>query len=225
MHLLAPDILAEARGLSVGLCAAGISVGLALWLLGWRAHRFWIVLFTTVGAGILGLLSGHAHGVQPLVAGLLLALAAGVLALAVVRIFAFLAGGLATWLAVQYLLPAWQEPLVSFLAGGLLGVLLFRVWTMALTGLAGTLLMAYSGLCLADRLGKLDAVALAEQSPVLLNWGCIGGALLGLVAQFVLERWRIRNQRWREEEVRFARLQRERRLRQWGWGRFYRRAG
>jgi MFS family permease len=221
MHLLAPDILTEARGLSAGAAAVGLGVGFLLWLLGWWGHRFWIVLFTTAVAGILGLLSGHSHGVQPLAAGLLLALAAGFLALALVRILAFVAGGAAAWLAVQALAPAWAEPLVCFLAGGLLGVLLFRVWTMALTSLAGTLLMAYSGLCLADRLGKLDAPALTARVPVLLNWACIGVALVGLVAQFIMERRRMRNRRWREQSGRLlARLERERRLRQrpwWNW--------
>lgn len=227
MHLLAPDIVAEARGLSVGLSAAGLAVGLLLWLTGWWGHRFWIVLLTTVAAGVLGLFSGPTHGVQPLVAALLLALAAGLLALALVRVLAFVAGGLAACLTVHALAPTWHEPLVGFLAGGLIGMLLFRVWTMALTGLAGAVLMGYSGLCLADRLGKLDAVAASEKSAGLFNWACFGVALLGLVVQFVIDRWRIRNARRREYD-RFARFDRDRRYRYgslWSWNRQYRRAG
>ncbi len=229
MQLLAPDILTEARGLSVSLSATGIGVGLLLWLLGWWGHRFWIVLAGTVAAGVLGLFSGPAQGVQPMVAALLLALAAGLLALALVRILAFTAGGIAAMMAVQALAPNWQGPLVCFLAGGLIGVLLFRVWTMALTSLAGTLLMGYSGLCLAEQLGKLDAAVVTGKSPVLLNWACLGVALLGLVVQFLLDRWRIRNRRHWEEEGRYSRLDRERRLRQsrswFGWNKYPRRAG
>ena len=58
MHLVAPDILAEGHGLSSALSAAGLVLGLLLWLFGWRAHRFWIVLIATVSAGISGLYSG-----------------------------------------------------------------------------------------------------------------------------------------------------------------------
>jgi MFS family permease len=202
MQLVAPEILSEAHGLSVGLSAAGLAIGFLLWVWGWRGHRFWIVLFTTAVAGTFGVVSLESRGVQPLVAGLLLALAAGILALAVVRIIAFAAGGGAAWLAVQALAPTWQEPLVAFLAGGLLGVLLFRVWMMALTSLAGSVLMAYSGLCLADTLGKLDAVALMDKSGGLVNGGCIGVAVLGLIVQFLMDRRRARKLRERADEER-----------------------
>jgi hypothetical protein len=224
MQLLAPELVSEARGLSAGLCACGLAVGFLVWLLGWRGHRFWIVLFTTAVAGIFGVLSIHPQGVQPLVAGLLLALTAGILALAIVRILAFGAGGIAAWLAVQALAPNWEAPLVAFLAGGLLGVLLFRVWMMALTSLAGTLLMAYSGLCLADSLGKLDAVAVMDRFAGLLNGACAGVALFGLLVQFVLDRRRIRKQREREYDLRGDRGYQQRSS--WGFKQQpYRRAG
>src|SRR5947209_5680609 len=58
MQLLAPDILKAAQGLSPALSCLGVGVGVSMWLLGWRSHRFWIVLFTTVVAGILGLQAG-----------------------------------------------------------------------------------------------------------------------------------------------------------------------
>src|SRR5436189_225843 len=55
MELVAPDIVAEVKTLSIGLCAAGLAVGLALWLLGWWSHRFWVVLSITLLAGYAGL--------------------------------------------------------------------------------------------------------------------------------------------------------------------------
>jgi hypothetical protein len=228
MQLLSPEILADARGLSVVLCGGGLGVGLLLWLFGWWGHRFWIVLFTTVSAGLLGLYSGRAYGVQPVVAGLLLAITAGLLALALVRLLAFVAGGLAACLAIRTFAPGWDEPLVYFLSGGLVGVLLFRLWTMALTSMAGSVLMAYSGLLLLDRLDKLDALALAERSPALLSWACFGTALVGLVIQFLIDRWWIRRERWCEEFGYYpSRYEREQILRfrpWWSW-RTYRRAG
>ena len=76
MPMLAPDILAEARGLPVAISGTGIALGLALWTWGWRYHRFWIVLFTTLLAGIFVLASGPPAGAQPLVAAVLLGTAA-----------------------------------------------------------------------------------------------------------------------------------------------------
>ena len=188
MQLLAPDILAEARGLSVAITGPAFALGFLIWILGWRGHRFWIVLAMTVVAGVLGLYSGPANGTRPLLAGLLFAIAAGAMALALVRVVVFAAGGIAGWLFVRALFPAWEEPVVCLLVGGLVGIILFRLWTMALTSAVGTILMAYSGLCLANSLGNLDAVTLAEKQSTLLNAACALVALLGLIIQFLLDR-------------------------------------
>src|ERR1700693_1671940 len=101
MQLVAPDILSDACGLSVGLVVVGIFVGLALWLFGWWGHRFWIVLITTVLAGVYGLYDAPVFRAPPLIAAVLLALVGGLLALALVRLLAFFAGGMAGLLAVQ----------------------------------------------------------------------------------------------------------------------------
>src|SRR4051794_31182340 len=98
MQLFAPDILEAAHGLSLGMSITGLVVGLLLWVTGWWWHRFWIVLGCTVAAGMIGLAYasqlGHVGGMKPLLAGLLMAIAAGVLALALVRVIVFAAGGL-----------------------------------------------------------------------------------------------------------------------------------
>jgi MFS family permease len=200
VHLISPDILTEARALSFGLLAAGLIVGLLLWLLGWWGHRFWIVLIATVGAGIFGLNAGPNYGLQPVVAGLLLAISAGVLALTLVRLFAYAAGGFAAWMLVHALAPLWDQPLLCFLAGGLVGLVLFRFWTMALTSFVGALFVVYSGLCLADRMDKLDSVAWAQDQGMLLNWFCGTLTLVGFVVQIFLERRRVRKLRETEDE-------------------------
>jgi MFS family permease len=227
LQFIAPDVIGDLRGISVAVAGAGVVVGLVLWITGWWAHRFWIVLLSTLAAGIFGLLSTPAPHVQPLVAGLLLAVAAGLLALALVRVVAFAAGGAASMLLVHAMAPsAWDEPLISFLVGGLIGLLLFRLWTMVLTSFAASLIMAYFGLCLADSLGKLDAVIYAEQHGLLLNWVCGGVTLGGAIIQFFLERWRLQNERRRLEEG-YAVYHRPSfwDARWWGWGRQnYRRA-
>lgn len=199
MTVIAPDILAEARQLSAGLSAALAAVGFLLWALGWRGHRFWIVLACTLTAGVLGLYAGPDYGAQPLAAGLLMAVAAGILALSLVRLVAFAAGGLAAWVLVHAAVPAWDQLLVCFLAGGLLGLLLFRLWTIALTSLAGSLLMTYAGLALMDRLGQWDTVGLAQEQGPLLSWLTGGLVLLGLAVQIGLERRRARKLKEKEE--------------------------
>jgi MFS family permease len=200
MYLIAPDILSEARALSFGLLGTGLAVGLLLWLFGWWGHRFWIVLIATAGAGVYGLNAGPNFGLQPFVAGILLAVCGGVLALTLIRLFAFAAGGFAVWMLVHALAPFWDQPFLCFLAGGLIGLLLFRFWTMALTSFTGTLFLLYSGLTLADKLEKLDAVGWARDQGTLLNWLCGVVALVGFVAQLLLERRRARKRREREEE-------------------------
>ncbi len=190
MELVDPQILQDACGLSVGLLVAGMALGLALWLFGWKCHRFWIVLITTVLAGVYGLSDVPAFRAQPLIGAVLLALAAGLLALALVRLLAFLAGGMAGLLAVQAFFPQLGQHLLCFVVCGLVSLLLFRLSMMALTSLAGTILLSYSGLCLLNTYGSMDAVAWTEQGALLLNWICGLLALVGFAFQFLLDRRR-----------------------------------
>src|SRR4051794_17622857 len=101
MQLVIPEILADARNLSMGFVIGGLVTGVFLWLFGWWSHRFWVVLTTTVLAGIYGLYEGPAFRAQPIAAALMLSLAAGLLALSLVRVLAFLAGGMAGLWAMQ----------------------------------------------------------------------------------------------------------------------------
>lgn len=212
MQLIDPQILMEARGLSVGLCALGTLIGAALWLTGWTYHRFWVVLGATVSAGLMGLFSSPVYRVQPLVVGLLLAVAAGVLALALIRVVAFAAGGVTLWLVIHSIAPAsWHEPLVCLIVGGLAGLFLFRIWLKILTSFVGTLILTYSGLCLADRLGKLDMILLAEQRGAMLNWACAALTLVGLGAQIFIDH-RVKERKRKKEE--WAHQQAEDKLRQ-----------
>jgi MFS family permease len=234
MQLVAPDILAEAVGLSPAFPIVGGILGVLLWLHGWRAHRFWVVLLATVSAGVFGLSRGADYGSQPLLAGILLALAFGMLALALVRVVAFVAGGMGLFFLVRAVAPSMYEPLVWFLVGGLLGLVLFRVWVMALTAFAGSLIALHSGLCCADLWGKMEAVSWAEDHAVLLNWICAVLTLSGLLVQIGLERRRARKQKEAEEQALKEEQEKQRRLEPppppprtwWGWfGDVLRKAG
>jgi hypothetical protein len=190
MEIISPDILSDVAGFSPAVSCSALLLGLLLWLLGWRNHRFWIVLIATITAGIVGLSSETAHPTQQVFAGLLLAVAVGVMALTLARLVAFAAGGLAACIAVHALAPQWQQPLLPFLAGGLSGLLLFRFWMIVLTSGAGTLLLVYSSLCLLHTFAKVDVVSLAERRVRVVNGICGGLALLGLIVQLILDRRR-----------------------------------
>jgi hypothetical protein len=188
MQLLAPDVLEEARELSPLLSGTGVVIGILLWAWGGRTHRFWLAMSVTLTAGVLGLTLGKDYGMQPLVAGLLLAVSAGALALSLVRLLLFAAGGIAVLGLVHALAPNWDEPIAVFLVGGLIGVFLFRFWIVAFSSLIGALLWVYSALALLDRLHMVDSVAWTRKYGPLLNWGCAALIVLGILVQFLLER-------------------------------------
>jgi ribosomal protein L12E/L44/L45/RPP1/RPP2 len=160
-------------------------LGVALWLFGWRWHRFWVVAGISLAAGLIGLNSERVAGGQVIAVGVLLAVAAGMMALELAKVFAFIAGGIGAWLAVQWVLPQAQELWAVFLSGGLFGLLLYRLWTMLLTGLMGTLLAAHSGLLLLERGLHFDAVAWAAANMAALNGVTVGVVILGILLQAV----------------------------------------
>jgi hypothetical protein len=190
MQLVAPDILEVAVGMSPALCVTTFLIGALLWFVGGLTHRFWVVLGATLIAGVVGLFVGKRFDMQPLVAGLLLAVSIGALALALFRITLFLASGSAVlWLAGA-IAPSWDEPIACFLAGGLLGIALYNPCVIALSSFGGTLLMTYSGLLLAEAFGKADVVGLAIRQAPLLNWAVGTLSVLGILVQFLIQRRR-----------------------------------
>lgn len=191
-QLLAPDILEEARSLSPYISGTGLFFGFLLWSLGGQTHRFWLAMTVTLAAGLLGLTMGKQYGMQPLVAGLLLAISAGALALSLVRILLFAAGGLAALAVMHAIAPGWDEPIAVFLVGGLIGVLFYRFWISVFSSTVGGLLMAYSTLAFLDRLNRVNSVEWTQKNGPLLNWGCGALIVMGVLIQFLLERRRLR---------------------------------
>lgn len=183
MQLIAPDVLAAGRGLSYGACGFLLLVGTCLWALGWRWHRFWIVFGLTLGAGLFGLSAGRAGGGQVMVVGVLLAIAGGLLALELARFLAFLTGGVAAWAGAQAVLPQAQELWAVFLSGGLLGVVLYQLWTMLITSLIGVLVTWHTALILMEPLARLDVVDVSTKHAVALNGGVIAATLIGVLIQ------------------------------------------
>ena len=82
------------RGLSGAMLGTLGVLGCALWLFGWRWHRFWVVAGITLAAGLIGLNAARPAGVQVIAVGILLAVAAGMMALELAKVVAFVAGGI-----------------------------------------------------------------------------------------------------------------------------------
>ena len=186
MQLIAPDVLESARGLSNGAAAFLALVGLLLWLTGWRWHRFWIVFGITLTAGLIGLSAGHSSGGrQVMVIGVLLAVSAGLLALELAKVLSFVTGGMAAWAGTQSIFPQSQELWPIFLAGGLVGVLLYQLWTMLTTSFLGVLITWHFGLILIDNLAKSKFVAVefAQKNAQALNGGVIAVTIIGVFVQ------------------------------------------
>jgi hypothetical protein len=201
MSLISADILGDLCGLSLGLIIALLPIGLLLWLFGWWSHRFWIVLTTTILAGVVGLLEATTWGVQPILVAVLLAIAAGVLALALVRVISFVAGGLASLYLLQYLFPTLGQHAIVFLVGGLVSLLLFRWYFMALTSLLGSLFLAYGVLALMHYHEMCDALGWVAEHATFLSVLCGAGTLIGFIFQLMFDRWRERRRREDEEEA------------------------
>src|SRR5262245_44516000 len=189
MQLIPPDLYAEVIQLSGGACALGLAVGALLWLTGWWHHRFWLVASLTTAAGVVGLHQGRTAGVQPLVCGLLAALAAGLIAMELSKVLAYAGGGLAASLLARAYVPA-VEPFLAFLTGGLAGVVMYRLCLLTLTSFIGTVLALYCGLSLGSQMHFLDGSVLVQQKSAMLNGVVGGGTLLGLLAQGRWDTWR-----------------------------------
>jgi hypothetical protein len=186
MQLIVPEILSEARGLTTAMSGTLCALGLALWLFGWRWHRFWIVAGITLTAGLLGLNAGRSvGGTQVMALGILIAVAAGMMALELAKVFAFVAGGCGAWLAVQWVFPQAQELWAVFLSGGLFGLLLYRLWTMLLTSLAGVLLASHAALLLLEAPMGFNAVQWVSANQAALNGVAVGLIVLGILLQAI----------------------------------------
>jgi hypothetical protein len=209
MVLLDPEILEAGRDLSPAVTGAGVAIGLFIWLFGVSMHRFWIVTALTLGAGVYGLLYGPEHGMQPIVAGLLLAVSAGTLGLALMRVLAFVTGGWAFYLVARAVVPGSDEPLLCILVGGLFSVLLFRLWITAVSSMAGTVVITYSSLWLIAKLTQANAAAWASNNPPLWNWGLGSVVVVGILVQFIVNRHYVKRKKANEEKAAKAEKERQ----------------
>ena len=182
-HVISPEVLSEAKGLSVGATGFFLFVGLMLWGFGWRWHKFWTAFTMTLMAGLLGLTFGRAAGLPLLAVALSVAVTCGVLAMELAKILAFLTGGVAAWLGAQVILPQAQELWAAFLFGGLIGVLLHQFWTMLATSFVGTVLVGHTLLLFLDQLNVVKDADFAQKYAAAINGWAVASTILGVVVQ------------------------------------------
>nr|BAL54991.1 hypothetical protein HGMM_F22C11C06 [uncultured Planctomycetota bacterium] len=176
-----------------------VLIGSSVIVTGWRAYRFWFSLMVTLLAGIWGLIYGPRYHVAPVLAGVLSAVGMGCVALAVTRLLVFVAGGWLCWQAALLVVPAWANPLVCLLVGGILSTLLFRLVVRLVTASLGIVLMAL-GMGWIGGGGELVAVSNWVSKLGLANpdWAwllaSVSGALLQTLCDRVLDKWQARRQ-------------------------------
>lgn len=189
------QLLADLAGVSLGLAVCLGLAGWLLWATGWCWHRFWLVFLSSAGAGLVGLLSGRALGAPVLIIGLLLAISAGLLAVELSRLIVFVAGGASVAMAARTFAPGLPDDLLVFLVGGLVSLLLFRLWVMLLASLLGAGVGGLATLTLLGKCVRGDWSAWADTHPqtVQIIFGVL--VLLGVVTQALVERWWLTRQR------------------------------
>ena len=201
MHMIAGEIVSAGRGLSPTLAIIGIVLGGLLWLCGWRWHRFWVVITVTVAGGLYGLQSGRDSDSHLIAMGVLVALSAGMMALELARVLAFIGAGTAMWMLAGLLFPQGRELWVAFMLGGLIGILLYRFWTMLLTSFLGIEISWHAFLILADSQNWFDGENYADRYTKVFNGAVIAAAACGIVAQSWLERWYHRRKKKKKQEA------------------------
>jgi hypothetical protein len=106
------------------------------------------------------------------------------LALELAKVLAFVTGGVAAWAAAQAVFPQVQELWAVFLSGGLIGVVLYQLWTMLTTSFLGVLVTWHAGFALAEQFAKgFDAAKWVGDHAAALNGGVAAVAVLGVLVQ------------------------------------------
>jgi hypothetical protein len=199
MQVISTDMLMDMRELPFLASAVVALLGLFLYLAGWMTYRFWVVLATTFAAGVYGLRAGPEYGLQPIIAGLLLSVAAGCLALSLARVAIFGWYGLVCWYLTLQIAPQVAIPLVCLLAGGLFTVVFYRLCVMMLTSAVGMILLTYGGLDVAYRIAGFSAIPWINTNPTAVQSGYLSSILVGVVLQHSVEKSHKKYKTWKNE--------------------------
>lgn len=210
MQVLSPEVLADVLELPSVALMVLMGLGASLALTGWRWHRFWLTISVSLICGLVGLRQAQAWGIQqPIVAAVLLATAAGCLALSLARVGLFLAYGLATWYAVKRLAPPYAIPAVCICLGGLFSVLFYRLCVVLLTSVVGSTILGYAGMAYAQQQNWYPMKTWLAEQTLAAHGSLATLCLVTLMLQLYF--WR-RNKKRKVAEYSAEELEAERRL-------------
>lgn len=167
-----------------------VGAGVLLLFYGWRVYKIALVAVGVLVGAALGAALAARLGVHPLIVALPLGLLAGIGALMLQKVGAFLAGGACALLLVEgargmfqnewgfYLIAA-----LAFLIGGLLALYLWRPMITVSLAMIGASFLAGGLITAADLVKPGWATNLAERHPYWLTAALIIAAIIGVYYQ------------------------------------------
>jgi len=178
------EVLQVARGMSVAMLGTLLALGLAIWLFGWKWHRFWITCLALATAVAITWKYGNLWTQTPLAVVItVIALAAAVVAVELARLAIFVLGGVTLYhLTCQYL-PEFHDTWLAFPLGGLIAMLLYRLGWLIVTSILGTLIMVHAGLLLLESVATFDSMQWSQDNTLIIHIGICVWTILGIVCQ------------------------------------------
>ena len=194
MQILSQEFLARLVDVPLPMVVAALVLAPVFWVLGWRIHRVLFVASVSLIAGVYGLVHGpKILGVNEYMAGLLLAGGVGGVAIALLRIGAFVACGLvadsiAVHAAPEYFDPALCGPVrvFAFLVGGMLSVLFYRLVVILITASLGAFIMVTAVVSLTHQTSDYDALTGGDDLQMLVAGALAVLILIGTGVQYLL---------------------------------------
>ncbi len=182
------EVLQAARGMSEAMLGTWLTMGLALWLFGWRWHRFWITWAAAFAAAAITWHWGsHWTQTPPLISAVVVGLAVAWIAMELARLLVFGSGGIALWYLASQLFPDFHDVWLAFPLGGLISVLLFRIGWILVTSLLGTWIAVHAVLLLIETASTFDCVQWVDNNSILIHIGMGFWILLGIICQLLID--------------------------------------
>lgn len=195
MQVFSQDFLARLTEIPLPLVVALLAMGPIFWILGWRIHRVLFVASASFIAGLYGLVHGPKllFGLNEYLAGLLLAVGVGGVAIALLRIGVFvvcglLADAIAIKVAPEYFDPGLVGPVrgFAFLAGGLLSIVFYRLMVILTTAALGAGMIVGAVISLTHQTSAYDAMKGGSDLQVVVAGALVALIAVGTGAQYLL---------------------------------------
>lgn len=189
MEILSPEVVTDILELPLPALLAMMGAGLLLSITGWKWHRFWLTMCVSLIAGLIGMRQSTAWGIsQPVVTGVLLAAAAGCLALSLSRVALFLAYGLTCWYAMKRMSPVYAIPAICICAGGLFSVVFYRFCVVLLTSTIGSVVLCYGAVAYVEQQKWYAALNWLKEQSLAAHAALAGVTLVALLIQLAISR-------------------------------------